>query len=341
MLQYERLALKWNSLQKKDFWYRRRIAEILHLTPDEKHARGITRTVRLIANFPGLWQRTIEQTRAGRCQWGATLFVAEGRADYYFVLNAPSRNGNFPNELQPRPPRERTFGLHMEPDEYIALLGYDRTDNEQNFSRFYTNSERLLAEGGIYRESPPYVHFHIGKSWDYLSAATSRAKKIEVGVISSSLNDLEGHRQRLTFLGELDRSGIDYALWGRGQDLQQFRNYRGFVASKWAAHSICRYTIVIENSVSKLYWSEKPADALLAFSFPLYHGSPNLSSYLPVGSFAPIDIGDRSAMDHVRALLASGAADAALPAIMAARQKLLREQNLYAFIDRELASIER
>ena len=128
-------------------------------------------------------------------------------------------------------------------------------------------------------------------------------------------------------------------LWGRGEGLERFRNYRGFVGSKWDAHSVCRYSIVIENSVSQLYWSEKPADALLAFSFPLYYGTPQLSDYLPRGSYEPIDIADPTVIDYIRRLMACGRAQAARREIEAARWSLLHEQNLYAFLDRELAAI--
>jgi len=326
------------SRQKyRDFWHRPRIRRVLGLTPERKASLGIRRTVRLVGNFPGLWQRTIQQTPGGSCQWGGTLFVAEGPADHYLVLNSLHAAGSgarvFTESL---PAPERVWALHMEPEEYVFRLGYDKGDEHTLVSRFYTNSRTLLQRGGIYRPSPPYVHFHVGRSWDFLSTATVPRKHIPLGMITSDLRSLEGHRERLEFLRRLDESGLDYVLWGRGDGLRRFRNYRGFAASKWQAHGASRYSIVIENSVSALYWTEKVADALLAWSLPLYHGCPQIAQYLPEACVVPIDIGEANVIEQIRDVMARNEYDARFAAITAARRMLLQEQNFYAFINREL-----
>jgi hypothetical protein len=304
-----------------------------------RSSRGIKRTVRLLANFPGLWQRTIEQTPRGSCQWGSTLFVADGEADHYVILNSirrPLASPYLPNIRLPDP--GRVWGLHMEPEPYVRLLDYDDTDEHALTSRFYTNCESLIARGGIYRPSPPYVHFHVGRSWDFLASTSLPDKKIELGIISSGLDTIEGHKARLAFLAELDASDIDCAIWGRGENLRKFRKYRGYIASKWDAHIACRYTIVIENSIAPWYWSEKPADALLSYSLPLYHGCPDLGHFLPPDSFLPFDIARPDRIEIIRDIVRSSPYRDRLPAIMQARDVLLRQQNLYAFLDREMNS---
>jgi len=306
----------------------------------EKAARGILRTVRLLSNFPGLWQRTIEQTPKGQCQWGATLFVADGPADHYLILNSLFKQGNPVYPGLKLPGAERVWGLHMEPEQYVRLLRYDQPEEHSLTSRFYTNSESLLRTGGIYRPSPPYVHFHVGKSWDYLSAAHPNEKKIALGIIVSDINNIEGHQTRRRFVEALASSDLDCLIWGRGNSLRRFRNYRGFASSKWEVHTQCRHSIVIENSTSPLYWSEKVADTLLAYSLPLYHGCPNLGAYVPSGSFLPIDIQDRGCIDRIRDVVSADSYANHLPAIEAARKRLLGHENLYAFIDRELTQTE-
>lgn len=333
--QRDRALLRFWRLRFKDVWYRRTINRVLSISAEEKSSIGIRRTVRLLGNFPGLWQRTIEQTPGGSCRWGSTLFVADGEADHYVILNSltPEQTQRFSDNL---PVPERVWGLHMEPEDYVLKLGYDSAVCNRFVSRFYTNSESLLAQGGIYHPSPPYVHFHVGKSWDFLRAAPASRKTVTLGIITSSLHDLAGQRARLQFLEALDASGLDYALWGRGEGLQKFRHYRGFTLSKWDAHVQCRYSIVIENSTSPLYWSEKPVDALLAHSLPLYHGSPQLGRYLPQDSFIPIDIFQPDAIDRIRQVIGQDPYEGRLPAILAARNILLEKANLYAFLDREL-----
>lgn len=335
-----RILAKIQQLKYSDAWNSGRIREILALTSAQKKARGVRRTVRLLGNFPGLWQRTIEQTPGGTCQFGSTLFVAGGEADHYVILNSirhPADSPHLPDICLPDP--SRVWGLHMEPQDYVQLLGYDDPAEAAQTSRFYTNCEALLAKGGVYRPAPPYVHFHVGKNWDFLSSTRPMEKKLQLGVISSGLDTIGGHRARLAFLEELDASDIDCAIWGRGDNLRRLRKYRGFAPSKWDVHAQCRYSVVIENSVSPLYWTEKPVDALLAWSMPLYHGSPALGDFLPRESFAPFDIAAEGRMEILRALLASDRYASALTAIGEARQILLRQQNLYAFLDRELDSL--
>jgi hypothetical protein len=336
----DRALEKIRQLKYSDFWHGAKIRKAMSLTPAQKSARGIRRTVRLLSNFPGLWQRTIEQTPDGGCQWGGTLFVAEGEADYYVILNSirrPADSPYLPRITLPNP--SRVWGLHMEPEGYVRLLGYDDPQEHALTSRFYTNCEYLIARGGIYRPSPPYVHFHIGKSWDFLSAAPEPRKTIELGIISSGLKTIEGHKARLDFLEELDASDLDCAIWGRGDNLAKLRKYRGFAPSKWDVHAACRYSIVIENSVAPWYWSEKPADALLGWSLPLYHGCPELGRFLRPDGFQPIDIAKPGRIPAIRAILKDTPYQERLAAIAQARQTLLNRENVYAFLDRELNAL--
>jgi hypothetical protein len=335
-----RLLEKIRHLKYSDVWYRRRIRGIQTMTDAEKSSRGIRRTARLLSNFPGLWQRTIEQTPGGCCQWGGTLFVADGTADHYIILNSirhPAGSPYLPAIDLPEP--SRVWGLHMEPEPYVRLLHYNDATEHAQISRFYTNCDSLIAQGEIYRPAPPHVHFHVGKSWDFLKAARPPAKRVTLGIISSGLATIDGHKARLDFLEEIDASGIDCAIWGRGENLRKLRNYRGFAPSKWDVHAACRYSIVIENSVSDWYWSEKPADALLAWSLPLYHGCSKLSDFLPPDSFVPFDIRKPDRMASLRTILKADPYAEHLPAIAEARDYLLTRENLHAFFDRELGAL--
>jgi hypothetical protein len=335
-----RVLIKLARLRYKDIWYKSKIAKVLSLDQRDKAALGIQRTVRLLSNFVGLWQRTIEQTPGGSCQWGRTLFVADGEADHYVILNSiynAARQPMYPSLVLPKP--DRVWGLHMEPEEYVRLLRYDLAAEHSFVSRFYTSSPSLLERDGIYRPSPPYVHFHVGKTWDFLSSAQPPEKTINLGIIASDVNDIEGHRRRQAFLERLDASGIDCAIWGRGQSLRRFRNYRGFAPSKWRVHASCRYSIVIENSISPIYWSEKIADALLAYSLPLYCGCSNLDSFLPEESFIRINISEPACIDHIQQIVEADSYTDRLPAIESARRLLLNRENLYAFLDRELEAL--
>ena len=309
------------------------------LSAQQRVSRGITRVVRLASTVPGMWTRTIALTPKGHCQWGKTLFIGDGAGDLCLVINSvthPSNSLHFPKLTFPEP--RRLWGLHMEPQEYIHKLGYDDPAEHEHFSRFYTSAPSLLALGGIYRPSPPYVHFLLGKTWDFLvGQITPKRKRHSIGLIMSNLEDIDGHRIRLAFLEALEASTIPYVFWGRGRGLERFRGYRGFAFSKWKVHASCRYSIVIENSIAPYYWSEKVADAMLAWSLPLYHGCPGLAGYLPAESFIPIDIRQPElAIQTIQTVLQDDPYETRLGALREARRRLLFEHHLYAFIDREL-----
>jgi hypothetical protein len=331
------LSRRW-YFQYKEGRHKGAIRRILNLTPEEKAARGITRTVRIAANFPGMWARTLDLTPRRHCQWGETLFVADGPGDLYLVINSilQRQPGNRFLPTVTLPEKERAWALHMEPEEYVKKLGYDDESEATNYSRFYTSCPSLLAEGGIYRPAPPYINFLLSKTWDQLAAAARPQQKFQLGIIMSGLQDLKGHHARFTFLKALHASDIDYVFWGRGENLDRFRGYRGFAGSKWTAHAACRYSIVLENSVAPYYWSEKPADSLLAWSLPFYHGCPNLGDYLPPESFIPIDINQpEAAVAMIRQTLREDSYEQRFAAITEARRRLLHEHHLYAFLDRE------
>lgn len=327
------ILTRMQALKRQDFWYARKISNVVNLSERAKVERRIRRTVRLIGNFPGLWQRTIEQTPGGLCQAGNTLFVADGSADHYVILNALQEDFNDQKYLCNR---ERVWVLHMEPEDYIFRLGYDGGREHELASRVYTNSETLISRGGIYRASAPYVHFHIGRSWDYLSAVRCPKKSVSLGIITSDLSTLDGHLRRLKFLEKLEQSGIEFALWGRGEGLKRFRSYQGPIRTKWQAHSVCKYSLVLENTLATYYWSEKIADSLLAYSLPLYYGSRDVGTVLPGQSFIHVDIDSKNVVEKIRAAIQGDEYSKRQNAVISARRILLNEQNLYSFLDREL-----
>ena len=308
------------------------------LAAKSKQQLGIDVTVRLISNFPRLWERIIEQTPGGSCRWGNTLFLAEGEADLYVILNTGTHD-YAGNPLPPidLPSPDRVWGLHTEPLGYVKLFNLDSFEEHQKISRFYTNCEHLYRqEPARYIPSPPYVFMHVDRSWDFLYKTSLPRKVKDLSMIASGLEVLDGHKERLEFIDRLVDSNLDFSLWGRGQQFTKYSNYRGVAPTKWEVMSACKYSIVVENSVSPFYWTEKIADSLLSFSLPLYYGSPNVSEYLPENCYVPIDIHDPDCADQIRAIVTAREYEKRLPAILAARQEILQKQNLFAFLNREI-----
>ena len=324
----------------RDFWFFLKIKNYTNMSACERRKRGIKRTVRLLGNFPGLWQRTVEQTPRGQCQWGGTLFVASGEADYYVILNKLDAVGVLEaKNLGLRGKSNQVIALHMEPDAYVEKLNYVSGVEHELASVFYTTSDMLLASGGRYVRSPPYVHFHCGLSYDRLAAMRCPVKKSKkIVVITSDLRSLKGHERRLDFISELDRSDLDCEIWGRGEGLAKFRKYKGFAASKWGVYKDAEFAIVVENSISRDYWSEKIADALLSYVHPLYYGCPNVCNYLPRDSFHGIDIMAPDSVQSIAQYVKNTRFESVLPGIEQGRKLILDRENLYAFLDRTLSA---
>ena len=331
-LEFEKKAEKLYRTVKK--------SRALWLSDSAKAERGIKFTVRLIPNFPRLWESIVDQTPKGSCQWGNTLFYSEfnGEADLYVVLNTSTHDyGGNPMPPVDLPEAERVWGLHLEPPEYVKMFRLDQQNEHAKISRFYTNVESLYCENpDKYIPSPPYNLMHIDCSWDFLVNAPVPVKTEEICMISSSLNRITGHQGRLQFIERLVKSELQFSLWGRGDEFKKYPNYRGFAPKKWDVLAPCKYSIVVENSIVPFYWTEKISDNLLAFTLPLYYGSPNVSKFLPDDCYIPIDIHDPLCADKITEIVASGEYEKRLPAIIEAREKILHEQNLFAFLNREI-----
>lgn len=117
----------------------------------------------------------------------------------------------------------------------------------------------------------------------YEDIARARPRKTRlVSVISSTKAFSRGHVDRLRFIRRLrERYGDRIDIYGRG-----FRDFD----DKWDVLAPYKYHIVIENSSSDYYFTEKLFDCYLAGTYPIYYGCRNIADYYPAGALTPIDI---------------------------------------------------
>lgn len=172
----------------------------------------------------------------------------------------------------------------------------------------------------------------VGLSWraggftlgyDALKALPEPQKLNRVSVVCSTTAQTAGQKQRLKFLAALkEQLGDDLAVFGKG--FQQ-------VDDKLEAVLPYRYHLVLENSQSPHYWTEKLTDAYLGWAFPLYVGCPNLGDYFERESFLPLDMTDvTGASDTIRRLLEQPPDQTRLAALARARDKVLDVYNPFA-----------
>lgn len=148
-------------------------------------------------------------------------------------------------------------------------------------------------------------------------------KQNRVSVVCSTTAKTAGQKRRLKFLAALKKYlGDDLVVFGKG--FQQ-------IDDKLEASLPYRYQLVLENSQSPHYWTEKVTDAWLGWSFPLYVGCPNLSDYFSSESFIALDMNDvQGAVKVIRSLLQKPITENELEAIRAIREKVLDVYNPFA-----------
>ena len=128
------------------------------------------------------------------------------------------------------------------------------------------------------------------------------------------------HAKRLEFVMALRNAMPELQVFGRGINP---------ISEKSEAMDAYRYHIAIENHIEPGHWTEKLSDCFLAGCLPLYFGDPDYAAAFPEESVIPIDIYDfDGAMQTIRHVIETDQYTKRLPAIKAARQRVLTEYNL-------------
>lgn len=166
---------------------------------------------------------------------------------------------------------------------------------------------------------------HYAFGYDHLAAMprpTTRQDRISV--ICSNLTTTQGQRDRLALLDALKRRfGDKIAHFGRG-----FQS----VEDKLDAILPYRYHLVLENSISDDYWTEKLADAYLGWAYPLYVGCPNLSRYVPGDSYLPLaGLPIDEVVRRIEGLFSRGLSEREDRSVAEARDAMLNRYNPFAW----------
>jgi hypothetical protein len=170
----------------------------------------------------------------------------------------------------------------------------------------------------------PLIAWWVGKSYDYLSQNTVTEKSGDLSWITSSKNVLPGHKSRLEFKEELDKSGISYDLFGKG--------YK-YIEQKWEGLAPYRYSLAIENGSFRYYWTEKLADCFLSETMPIYYGCPNISEYFPEESIIRIDINHPvEAIEIIKSAISNNLWEKRRDAILHSKQLILNKFQFFPFM---------
>jgi hypothetical protein len=146
-------------------------------------------------------------------------------------------------------------------------------------------------------------------------------KACRLSAVCSKKVMVPGHQARLDFVQALRQE------MGKGMDVFGY----GFkpIVDKWDALAPYEYHLALENSCLPDYWTEKVADAFLAWCVPIVWGCPNLVDYFPEDSFVALDPSDTAAsLAKIKETISNPPSEKQKLAVSEARRRVLEEYNL-------------
>ena len=262
----------------------------------------------------------LRQTPGGNGVWGDCRFVVnrgtegdDAECDYWVVYD-----GLYETETARCPP-QNTILITAEPP---TVRSYSARFTAQ-FAQVVTCHEALRHPHVVRAQQALPWHL-LDKSYDDLAHGPGPEKTKLLSVISSDKAFTEGHRRRVEFVERL-KEGLGLPLDHFGPEPR--------IPNKWDGLADYKYTVVIENSSFRDYWTEKLADAFLADAYPFYFGCPNVADYFPDGGYSGIDIGDPDrAMEIIREAVASDRFAATVAERREAKDLVLNRYNLFPTI---------
>jgi hypothetical protein len=171
------------------------------------------------------------------------------------------------------------------------------------------------------------------KTWDDFMKDNPSEKSKQISVITSNKTTTEGHRKRIEFLEKVSASFVNQIdFYGSGFNEIQ---------DKFDGFNKYKYSLVIENSSCRDYWTEKLTDCFLSETYPIYYGCPNIFDYFPEGSLSVIDIDKpEEAISHIKSLLENNEYERSLDLIKSSKELILNKYNLFPIITNYINSID-
>ena len=232
------------------------------------------------------------------------------QADYYVIINYPAYGDYYVPE--------RTIIFHMEPSFVFAHLGAEWGNPDEN--KFL----KVLSHKNGYNN----VEWHMNKHIDLLRVEPIEKTKNLSTVLSNAYLH-EGHKLRVHFTKFIDENNLQIDIYGRCQAFN-FRNYKCELPQSQKNDALYpyKYSIAVENNSEYNYFTEKLTDCILAECLCFYWGAPNLEDFYP-DAFIRLDLYDFSkGLEQIRTAIENNECEKRLPAIRAAKHKILYDMHL-------------
>lgn len=229
-------------------------------------------------------------------------------------------------------PARQTLLVTTEPSS-IKAYGNDFT---AQFGCVLTSQAAWALPHGDRIFSQPALQWYYGLgqerwlTYDEMADAPPLSKSQSISTVCSNKQQRHTlHHQRYHFTQEIKKRIPELEIFGLGVRP---------IDDKAEALDPYRYHLVVENFFGEHHWTEKLADVFLGAALPFYCGCPNAADYFPAESFIPLPIHDIEASAAIiEAAIANNEYEKRLPAILQARQLVLKQYNMFSVLSREIA----
>jgi hypothetical protein len=259
----------------------------------------------------------LRQTPGHSGKWGDVQFICEedGECDFVMVLNRVGKE-----DRHAICPENNVWAVFQDP--FVFRIHDWMIDNHQQFKKVFTH--HIFNNDKKYVAHYPMLAWYIDKSYDELKALGVPEKTKNISWITSNKSLYPGHRERMGFIEFIQQSGLDIDIYGKG-----IRP----IDDKWDGQAPYKYSLVVENSSSPDYWTEKLADSYLAYCLPIYYGCTNIDDYFPSDAYIRIDIHKpEEALRIIQNAINNNEWEKRLDAIKKSRELVLDTYNFFPYI---------
>lgn len=223
-----------------------------------------------------LLKRYSKQTPNNSGRWENIIGVDNAlEADYFVIMDGPS-----PQEL-PYPSMDKVIYFQREPI------------NIRSHPWIHEDYEGVFYNGS-YKNCHNVTTWWIDKDFNELVNLKKPTITKKLSTVTSGKYSQDRYKQRVDLIKRLTDKFKEIDVYGRGInnyiDNSVYKgelNYSG--NCKFKGHYGYDYSLILENTIVPNSWTEKPADALLSWSFPIYGGDTNFNQYFPQGSFYKLE----------------------------------------------------
>jgi len=262
------------------------------------------------------------------CNWGETPEQLLKR----YSSQTPGNSGTWGNVVGVTNITEADYYIVL--DGYNKMLSQDKTIFVKREPNFINPNKQNYKNMIHWDDTNCGITWWVNKTYDELKAMEYGEKTKDISCVVSSK-----HLHRANYVKSLIKSPIE--LYGRGHDVRFYgENYKGPLnydgKCKLRGLLDYRYSVVLENSQQKNYWTEKLADAYLSWCVPLYWGCPNMSDYFPENSYHLLDMNHGNPIEQVKEIINQ---PIDIESLTKARNIVLDEYNIWAVIDKKIKTI--